>query len=39
MGETTIEWTATKHADGSVTPGYSFNPWLGCTKVSPLRQG
>lgn len=35
MGETTIEWTATRHADGTVTPGFSFNPWLGCSKVSP----
>ena len=34
MGETTIEWTATYNADGTVTPGYSWNPWIGCTKVS-----
>lgn len=34
MGETKIEWTATRHADGTVTPGFSFNPWIGCTRVS-----
>jgi protein gp37 len=36
MGEnTTIEWTATVTADGRTLPGYSFNPWVGCLKVSP----
>lgn len=36
MGEITkIEWTSTRHADGTVTPGATFNPWIGCTKVSP----
>lgn len=30
MAETTIEWTAT---DGH--PGFSFNPWVGCERVSP----
>jgi protein gp37 len=34
MGQTTIEWTATRDADGIVTPGYTFNPWWGCVKVS-----
>lgn len=34
MGITTIEWTATIDPDGTVHPGYTFNPWLGCTKVS-----
>lgn len=34
MGETTIGWTATVH-NGQVYPGYTFNPWIGCTKVSP----
>lgn len=35
MAETTaIEWTATYHDDGTVTPGATFNPWHGCTKVS-----
>lgn len=33
MAETTIEWTATHHPDGTVTPGYTFNPWIGSTKV------
>lgn len=36
MGAATkIEWTATVRADGSVVPGYTFNPWWGCVKVSP----
>lgn len=35
MGKTTIEWTATQKPDGSWVPGYTFNPWIGCTKVSP----
>jgi len=34
MGITKIEWTATIDANGVVHPGYSFNPWIGCTKVS-----
>lgn len=34
MGNTTIEWVATRNADGTVTPGFSFNPWWGCMKVS-----
>lgn len=29
-----IEWTATYHEDGTVTPGATWNPLLGCTKVS-----
>jgi len=32
---TTIEWTATRLEDGTVLPGFTFNPWTGCTKVSP----
>jgi len=32
---TTIEWTATVHPDGTVTPGKTWNPVTGCTKVSP----
>lgn len=32
---TKIEWTATRRADGSLAPGYTFNPWRGCAKVSP----
>lgn len=31
MGETSIAWTSS--ADGS--PGFSFNPWWGCQRVSP----
>lgn len=31
---TSIEWTATVNADGSVTPGRTWNPITGCTKVS-----
>lgn len=30
-----IEWTATRHADGSMTPGATWNPVTGCTKISP----
>lgn len=33
MGVTKIEWTATIDADGTVHPGYTFNPWRGCSKV------
>ncbi len=32
---TKIQWTATMLPDGSVLPGYTFNPWIGCAKVSP----
>lgn len=35
MGITKIEWTSTIAEDGTVTPGYSFNPWVGCTKIGP----
>lgn len=35
MAETSIEWTATPRPDGTVAPGYTFNPWIGCTKVAP----
>jgi len=34
MEQTKIEWTATYSEDGTVIPGYTFNPWIGCTKVS-----
>lgn len=34
MGQTSIGWTATRLDDGTVLPGYTFNPWIGCTKVS-----
>jgi protein gp37 len=33
MAQTTIEWTATIH-DGITIPGYTFNSWHGCTKIS-----
>lgn len=31
MAETSIEWT--RSATGE--PGYTFNPWIGCTRISP----
>ncbi len=35
MGDrSAIEWTATRHADGTITPGSTWNPLRGCTKVS-----
>jgi protein gp37 len=34
MGQTAISWTATVLSDGTTLPGYTFNPWIGCTKVS-----
>jgi protein gp37 len=33
--ETKIEWCATTGPGGLFYPGYSFNPWWGCMKVSP----
>ena len=35
MAETTIEWASGRRADGSVIPGYTFNPVIGCSKISP----
>lgn len=35
MGATKIEWTATTTPDGTVFPGFTFNAWTGCSKVSP----
>lgn len=36
MGEATkIEWTATPLPDGTTLPGFTFNAWIGCEKVSP----
>lgn len=35
MGITKIEWTSTALPDGTIVPGYSFNSWLGCQKISP----
>jgi protein gp37 len=34
VAETKIEWTITTAPDGSVLPGFTFNAWVGCTKVS-----
>lgn len=31
---TKIEWTAIKAVDGRSVPGWTFNPWEGCAKVS-----
>lgn len=39
MAETTISWTHTVAPDGRLVPGYTFNPWIGCTKVSPACDG
>lgn len=33
-GFTKIEWTGTVTPSG-LLPGYTFNPWIGCTNVSP----
>lgn len=35
MGATGIEWTQGPNGE----QGYSFNPWIGCTKVSPACDG
>lgn len=35
MSETKIEWTAVHAPDGSMVPGFTFNPWWGCQRVSP----
>lgn len=34
MGLTKIEWTSYTMPDGRVVQGYTFNPWIGCDKVS-----
>jgi protein gp37 len=34
MAQTKIEWTATVMSDGSALPGFTHNPWIGCTRVS-----
>lgn len=33
-GTTAIEWTSTHNPDGTVTPGKTWNPLTGCTRVS-----
>jgi protein gp37 len=35
MAQTNIEWCHTWRPDGTYLPGWTFNPWRGCTKVSP----
>jgi len=36
MGENTgILWAGRPLPDGTIEPGYTFNPWIGCQKVSP----
>lgn len=32
MGETKIAWTAVPKPDGTFLQGYTYNPWIGCTK-------
>ncbi len=34
MAETSIEWTSALTPDGRRVPGYTFNLWWGCVKVS-----
>lgn len=34
MGQTKISWTARRNSDGIHVQGYTFNGWIGCTKVS-----
>ncbi len=34
MSTTTIQWCQRTLSDGMVIPGYTFNPWWGCLKVS-----
>lgn len=31
---TGIGWCATRQPDGTLKPGHTWNPWLGCSKVS-----
>ncbi len=31
---TEIQWTSWPGPDGALVPGYTFNPWSGCTRVS-----
>lgn len=34
MAQTLIEWTHRRHPlTGQIHPGFTFNPWIGCTKV------
>jgi protein gp37 len=34
MSETSIQWTATRGPDGRMHPGFTFNGWIGCSRVS-----
>lgn len=34
MALSTIEWLSHVHTDGRIIPGYTYNPWRGCTKRS-----
>lgn len=34
MAETEIQWTGWRRPDGTIAPGFTFNPWSGCTRVS-----
>jgi protein gp37 len=33
-GKTAIEWTGTRNPDGTITPGKTWNPVTGCTRVT-----
>lgn len=36
MAQTKIEWTWRRHPrTGHTHPGFTYNPWIGCTKISP----
>jgi protein gp37 len=35
MRTTTIAWTGVQDANARWHPGFTFNPWRGCAKVSP----
>jgi protein gp37 len=35
VAETTIQWTATRHPDGRMLPGFTMNPWIGCERKGP----
>jgi len=34
VAETTIGWASTVNEDGTTSPGYTFNPWVGCQAKS-----
>lgn len=35
MAETSIEWVSQVAPNGVILPGFTFNPWIGCTKIGP----